>query len=138
MSNIIRFGVPLLLIVFGLSQWILACAQRSLTIEDKARLTDATFRPWWITFVFAAVVFVLLFELEWIPRQWQWWSLFGFVVAVFVLSVASSVIQWRSLVRAGVAQRYVRTQLWMWVVLYWSMLMFFAAILYDALPSHHQ
>jgi hypothetical protein len=138
MSNIFRFALPLLLIVVAFSQWLLVRAKRSLTIEDKARLTDATFRPWWIMLVFAAILLVWSFTFDSVPRQWHWWSLVGFVIAMFVLSVGSAAIQWRSLVRSGVAQNYVRTQLWVFVVLYSGMLLFFAAMLYDArVLAHH-
>ncbi len=132
MSTIVHFGLPLLLIVVGLSQWLLARAKRSLTIEDKARLTDATFRPWWVMLAFAGVLLIWSFGLESLPRQWHWWSLVGFMFVVFVLTVISSLIQLRSLVRSGVAQNYVRTQLGVSVVLYFGMLLFFAGMLYDA------
>jgi hypothetical protein len=124
MSNIVRFALPLLLVVVAFTQWLLVRAKRSLTIEDKARLTDATFRPWWIMLVFAAILLVWSFGFESVPRQWHWWSLVAFVVVVFVFSVVSAAIQWRSLVRSGVARNYVRTQLWVFVVLYCGMLVF--------------
>jgi len=138
MSTIVHLGLPLLLIVVGLSQWLLAHAKRSLTIEDKAHLADATFRPWWVMLAFAGVLLLWSFGLESLPRQWHWWSLVGFMVLVFALSVIASLIQLRSMVRSGVAQSYVRTQLWVSVVLYFGMLLFFAGMLYDArLLSHH-
>src|SRR5436190_374586 len=121
MSNAFRLALPLLFIVVAFTQWLLARAKRSLSIEDKARLTDATFRPWWVMLVFAAIFLVWSFGFESVPRQWHWLSLVGFMIAVFILSVASAAVQWRSLVRSGVAHSYVRTQLWVFVVLYTGM-----------------
>jgi hypothetical protein len=132
MSNTVRFAVPLFLILAALGQWFLARAKRSLTVEDKARLTDAASRPWWVMLVFAAIFLVWSFGLESLPRQWYWWSLVGFMLAVFAFSVASAAVQWRSLVRSGVASTYVRAQLWVFVLLYGGMLLLLAALLYDA------
>src|SRR6266540_2314230 len=101
MSNVARFALALLLIVVAFTEWLLARARRGLTIEDKARLTDATF--------------------------WPWWWLAACVVTVFVLSVLSAAIQWILLVRSGVAHGYVRTQLCVFVALYVGMLLFFSA-----------
>ncbi|SRR6266498_1911721 len=129
MSNVARFALALLLIVVAFTEWLLARARRGLTIEDKARLTDATFRPWWVMLVFAAVLLVWSFSFEAVPREWQWWWLAAFVVTIFVLSVLSAAIQWILLVRSGVAHGYVRTQLWVFVALYVGMLLFFSAIL---------
>ena len=131
MSNIFRLALPLFLVVVALSQWLLGRAKRSLSIEDKARLTDATFRPWWVMLAFAALLLVWSFALESIPRQWHWWSLGALMLAIFALSASSAAIQWRSLVRSGVSQAYVRTQLWIFIVLYGGMILFFAAMLYD-------
>ena len=138
MSTIVHLGLPLLLIVVGLSQWLLAREKRGLRIEDKAHLADAAFRPWWVMLAFAGALLVWSFGLESLPRQWHWLSLVAFMVLVFVLSVVASLMQLRSLVRSGVAQSYVRTQLWISVVLYFGMLLFFAGMLYDArVRIHH-
>jgi|SRR5438874_3386481 len=138
MNNIVRFALPLFLIVVALTQWLLVRAKRSLTIEDKARLTDAASRPWWVMLVFAAVFLVWSFGFESVPRQWHWWSLAGFMLAVFALSLASAAVQWRSLVRSGVASSYMRTQLWVFVLLYGGILLLFVALLYDArILRHH-
>src|SRR3954463_5596280 len=118
MSDTVRFSLPLVLIAAGLSQWWLKRAKDNLSVEDKARLADATFRPWWVTLVFAGVLLVWMFVFESVPRQWHWASLAALMVAIFVVSGASAVIQWRSLVGSGVAQSYVRTKLWVSVVLY--------------------
>ena len=60
-----------------------------------------------------------------LPRQWQWWSLVAFGLAVFFVTVVSTTMQWRSLVRAGVAHSYVRMQLWVFVVMDAAMILFF-------------
>jgi hypothetical protein len=129
MSNVARFALTLLLIVVAFAEWLLARARRGLSIEDKARLTDATFRPWWGMLVFAAVLLAWSFSFEAVPPRWQWWWLLAFALTIFVLSVVSAAIQWRLLVRSGIAHDYARTQLWVFVALYGSMLLFFGAIL---------
>ena len=100
-------------------------------MEDKARLVDATFRPWWIMLIFAGVAFIWFFGIQSVPRRWHWWSSVALVVAILVLSLTSSVIQWRSLVHSGVARNYVRTQLRVFIILYVAMLLYLAVLLYD-------
>ena len=137
----VRIALPLLLVAVAVSQWLLFRAKRTLSIEDKARVTDATFRPWWVMFVFAAIVLIWLWGADFIPRsrQWHWWSLVLLVVVIFVMNFASSLIRWRSLVHSGVAPSFVQIQLWVFVVLNVGMLLFFAALVYDAsrFLAHH-
>jgi len=47
-------------------------------------------------------------------------------------------MQWRSLVRSGVAQTYVRTQLWVFVVMDIAFLAFFTLMLYDFRAVFHR
>jgi len=138
MSNAFRLALPLFFIVVAAGQWVLARAKRTLSIEDKARLIDAAFRPWWVMLVFALLLLLWSFGFASVPRRWFWWSLVSFVIAAFILSVGSAAVQWRSLVRSGVARSYCRTQLWVFVGLYTGMLLFFAAMLYDARILRHQ
>ena len=133
-----QLALPLLFVLVALSQWLLGRAKRNLTIEDKARLADITFRPWWVMLVFAAIFSIWSFGFRSIPHQWYWASLLGLMLAVFAVSVASAAIQWRALVRSEIAQHYVRTQLWTSVVIYTAMLLFFAALLYDARILRHR
>jgi hypothetical protein len=138
MSSGVRFALPLFLMFVALGQWLLARAKRNLSIDDKAHLTDAASRPWWIMLVFAGVLLGWSFGFQSVPRQWHSSFLVGFIIAVFLISVASAAIHWRSLVRSGVAQSYVRTQLWVSVMLYIGMLLFLVATLYDTrILRHH-
>jgi hypothetical protein len=131
MSNTFLLALPLLLILVAATQWLLARAKNRLSIEDKARVTDATFQRWWATVILAALVGAISLGTQSLPRQWQWWSLIAFAVAVFLVTVASTIMQWRSLARSGVAQSYVRTQLWVFVVLDVAFVAFFTLMLYD-------
>jgi uncharacterized membrane protein YadS len=137
-SPVLHFALPVLFVLIGLSQWFLARAKRALSVEDKARITDAMSRPWWVMLVFAGAFLAWSFGLQSVPRHWHWWSLFGLMLVVFLVSALSARVQWRSLLLSGVAQSYLRTQFWVFVVLYAGMLLFFAAILYDArILRHH-
>ena len=131
MSNTFLLALPLLLILVATTQWLLARAKNRLSIEDKARLTDATFQRWWPTVILAALIGVMSFGTQSFPRQWRWWSLVAFVAAAFLVTVVSTTVQWRSLARSGVAQSYVRTQLWVFVVLDVAFVAFFTLMLYE-------
>ena len=131
MSNTFLLALPLLLVVGAATQWLLARAKNRLSVEDKARLTDATFQRWWPTVILAALIGAMSFGMQSLPRQWQWWSLIAFVVAALLVTFVSTTVQWRSLVRSGVAQTYVRTQLWVFVVLNIASVAFFTLMLYD-------
>src|SRR5438046_2576593 len=112
MSNTFLLALPLLLLLVAATQWLLAQAKNRLSIEDKARLTDATFQRWWPTVILAALIGAMSFAMQSLPRQWQWRLLVAFVVAAFLVTFVSTTVQWRSLVRSGVAHTYVRTQFW--------------------------
>jgi hypothetical protein len=130
--------LPLLLIPVAVTQWLLGRAKNRLSIEDKARLTDATFQRPWVTSVFAALMLAFVFGTQSLPRQWQWWLLVAFAVAILLVVLVSTTMQWRSLVRLGVAQSYVRTQLWVFVVMDIAFVGFFAFMLYDfRIVFHH-
>jgi len=131
MSNTFLLALSLLLILVAITQWLLARAKNRLSVEDKARVADATFQQWWLTLIFAALMLVFLFGSQSLPRQLQWWLLVAFVVAVFLVTVISTTVQWRLLVRSGVAQTYVRTQLWVFVVLDIAFVAFFTLMLYN-------
>jgi hypothetical protein len=106
-----------LLVLVAVTQWVLSRAKNTLSTEDKARLTDATCQHWWLTVIFAALMLAFLFGAQSLPRQWQWSLLVAFVVAMFLAVFVSTTMQWRSLVRSRVAQSYVRTQLWVFIVM---------------------
>ena len=131
MSNTFLLALPLLLILVAATQSLLARAKNKLSIEDKARVTDAMFQRWWPTVILAALIGAMLFGTRSLPRQWQWWSLVAFSVAVFLVTILSTTTQWRSLARSGVAQSYVRTQLWVFVVLDVAFVAFFTLMLYE-------
>jgi drug/metabolite transporter (DMT)-like permease len=131
MSNTFLVALPLLLILVAATQWLLARAKNRLTVEDKARLTDATFQRWWLTIILAALMFAFLFGARSVPRQWQWWLMVAFTLAVLLTTVVSTTMQWRSLAHSGVAQSYLRTQLWVFVVLDIAFVAFFTLMLYE-------
>src|SRR5215471_3839186 len=131
MSNTFLLALPLLLILVAVTQWLLNRAKNKLSIEDKARLTDATFQRWWLTIIFAVLVLAFLFGAQSLPREWRWWLFVAFAVALFFVVFVSTTMQWRSLARSGVAQGYVRTQLWVFVVMDIAFVCFFALMLYD-------
>ena len=138
MSNTFLVALPLLLILVAVTQWLLARAKNRLSVEDKARLTDATFQRWWLTIILAALILAFLFGAQSLPRQWQWSLLVAFTVAVFLITVVSATMQWRSLVRSGVAQSYVRTQFWVFVVMDIAFVGFFTLMLYDFRVVFHR
>ena len=72
MSNTFLLALPLLLLLVAATQWLLAQAKNRLSIEDKARLTDATFQRWWPTVILAALIGAMSFAMQSLPRQWQW------------------------------------------------------------------
>jgi drug/metabolite transporter (DMT)-like permease len=134
MSNTFLVALPLLLILVATTQWLLARAKNRLTVEDKARLTDATFQRWWLTIILAALMFAFLFGAQSLPRQWQWWLMVAFTLAVLLTTVVSTTMQWRSLARSGVAQSYLHTQLWVFVVMDIAFVAFFTLMLYEFRP----
>jgi hypothetical protein len=131
MSNTFLLALPVLLILVAATQWLLVRAKNRLTIEDKARLTDATFPRSWPTVIFAVLILALSIGTQSFPRQWQWWSLVAFAFAALLVTVVSTTMQWRSLVRSGVAQSYVRRQLWVFVVMDAAIIIFFGIMLHE-------
>src|SRR5437763_1640223 len=129
MSNTFLLALPMLLILVAVTQWLLARAKDRLSVEDKARLTDATFQRWWVTVMFAVLMLAFLFGARSIPWQRQWWLFVGFAVATLLVVLVSTTMQWRSLVRSGVAQTYVRTQLSVFVVMDIAFIAFFTLML---------
>ncbi|PYJ29533.1 MAG: hypothetical protein DME90_05290 [Verrucomicrobia bacterium] len=134
MSNTFLVALPLLLILVAATQWLLARAKNRLTVEDDARLTDATFQRWRVTIILAALMFAFLFGAQSLPRQWQWWLMVAFTFAVLLTTVVSTTMQWRSLARSGVAQSYLHTQLWVFVVMDIVFIAFFTLMLYEFPP----
>ena len=138
MSNTFLVALPLLLILVAATQWLLARAKNRLTVEDEARLTDATFQRWRVTIILAALMFAFLFGAQSLPRQWQWWLMVAFTFAVLLTTVVSTTMQWRSLARSGVAQSYLHTQLWVFVVMDIAFVGFFTLMLYDFRVVFHR
>jgi MFS superfamily sulfate permease-like transporter len=137
MSNTFLLALPLLLVLVAVTQWVLARAKNTLSTEDKARLTDATFQRWWLTAIFAALMLAFLLGAQSLPRQWQWSLLVAFVVAMFLAVLVSTTMQWQSLVHSRVAQSYVRTQLWVFIVMDIAFVGFFTLMLYDFRTVFH-
>ena len=133
MPDFIHIAVIGTLIAFSCDHLWARVSLRQLTIEEKARVLEASsYTGIWVPMCFAILLGSLFWApLGWLPRYYAPGVLASYVAAPFIISIASRWTTYLRLSRLGLPEKYLRIVRFRAVAFHVALLFLICVLAYD-------